>query len=274
MKLYTLMENTAASPEFISSHGLSFYIETGAHRILFDMGPDGRFLENAEKLGVDIQGVDLAVLSHGHYDHGGGLPAFLEANHTAKVHVQSAAFGDYFAHDPDGRQRYIGIPKELAGNPRIICHDGDYLLDEGLQMFAGVTGEVCSSPANDRLFMGKEGAHIPDTFGHEQNLLIEEDGKTILIAGCAHSGMVNILNAAETYALRGIDVCIGGMHLKGAYEEPEQQERFCREMAAALGEKRSRFFTCHCTTVEAYRLLHREMGERIRYLSAGSVLEI
>lgn len=73
MRIVTLMENTAVSEEFQSSHGLSFYIETKNHKILFDMGQDGRFLENGEKLGIHIKDVDLAILSHGHYDHGGGL---------------------------------------------------------------------------------------------------------------------------------------------------------------------------------------------------------
>ena len=88
MRIAALMENTAVSEEFVCSHGLSLYIETRGHRILFDMGQDGRFLENAKKLGIDIAGVDLAILSHGHYDHGGGLRAFLETNSQALIHIQ------------------------------------------------------------------------------------------------------------------------------------------------------------------------------------------
>ena len=111
MKICTLMENTAVSEEFTSSHGLSFYIETKNHRILFDMGPDGSFLENAKKLGIDISGVDFAILSHGHYDHGGGLKAFLEANQRGFGTYTEESVRLFRAHDPDGSLRYIGLPK-------------------------------------------------------------------------------------------------------------------------------------------------------------------
>lgn len=118
MKIYTLMENTAASEEFVASHGLSFYIETKNHRILFDMGPDGRFLENADRLGVDISKVDLAILSHGHYDHGGGLAAFLEANSTALVHIQkkpSANFLPTMGTEHSGISDFRKDWKEIPG---------------------------------------------------------------------------------------------------------------------------------------------------------------
>lgn len=90
MKITVLVENTS---DFLPTrHGLSLYIETELHKILFDMGPDETFLQNAETLGIDLSAADIAFLSHGHYDHGGGLAAFLEINHTAKVYLQKARF--------------------------------------------------------------------------------------------------------------------------------------------------------------------------------------
>lgn len=274
MRIVTLMENTAVSEEFTCSHGLSLYIETRGHKILFDMGQDGGFLKNAEKLGVDLRGVDLAVLSHGHYDHGGGLSAFLEVNSQAPIHIQKKALGEFYAHDPDGINRYIGLPPEWKDNPRVVSHTGDYKLDAGIQIFAGVTGRECYSPANDSLFASMNGHHIQDLFMHEQNLLIKEGDKMVLIAGCAHNGMVNILKKAETYAPSGIHYVIGGMHLMHAYPEQERQRMFCKSMANKLKEHSCRYYTCHCTSVEAYEMLHEEMGTQIQYLSAGSILEL
>ena len=89
VRVLTLMENTARNDSLCCGHGLSLYIETPKHRILFDMGPDGEsLLKNAAALGVDLAGVDIAILSHGHYDHGGGLAAFLSVNNTASVYIR------------------------------------------------------------------------------------------------------------------------------------------------------------------------------------------
>lgn len=274
MRIAALMENTAVSDEFLCSHGLSLYIETRNHRILFDMGQDDGFLKNARKLGIDIGSVDIAVLSHGHYDHGGGISAFLEANSTAEIHIQKKALGEFYAHDADGTIRYIGLPPQWKENPRVILHTGDYKLDGEIQVFAGVTGRECYSPANDRLYASMNGRQIPDLFMHEQNLLLKEGSKMVLIAGCAHNGMVNILKKAETFAPAGIDYVLGGMHLMHAYPEQEKQKMFCRSLAKKLQERSCKYYTCHCTSVEAYDMLREEMGSQIAYLSAGSILEI
>lgn len=274
MKIFTLMENTAVSPEFVSSHGLSFYIETKNHKILFDMGPDGRFLENAKKLGVDISKVDIAILSHGHYDHGGGIETFLEANTRAFVHIQKKAVEDFYAHDPDGSRRYIGLPEAVKNNPRLVSHTGDYKLSADLQIFAGVTGRECYSPANDSLYVSMNGRHIQDLFMHEQNLLIKEGSKMVLIAGCAHNGIVNILRKAERFAPSGINYALGGMHLKGEWGASGEKQMLCRKMADSLNKKNCKFYTCHCTGEDAYEFLHEEMGDRMLYLAAGSVIEL
>ena len=92
MKITTLMENTASAECYTAEHGLSIYIETKNHVILFDSGASGAFADNAEKLGVDLGKVEMAVLSHGHYDHGGGLLRFMEKNKTAPIYMSACAF--------------------------------------------------------------------------------------------------------------------------------------------------------------------------------------
>ena len=88
MKITTLLENNAARADLTSAHGLSLYIETAEHKILFDMGPDEKFWDNAEKLGIDLAQVDIAFLSHAHSDHAGGAAYFLGRNDKAKLHLQ------------------------------------------------------------------------------------------------------------------------------------------------------------------------------------------
>ena len=115
-----LMDNEASSGEFLTEHGLSLYIETRDHKILFDTGASPAFAENAEKMGVDLAQVDIAVLSHGHYDHGGGLSKFLEINKKAKVFINENAFKNYYALRANNNLEYIGLEKDLENNKQLI----------------------------------------------------------------------------------------------------------------------------------------------------------
>ena len=105
MKITALVENTCESGKYSVEHGLSLYIETDKHKILFDMGQTELFCENAKKLGVDLGKVDFAVLSHGHYDHGGGLAKFMEINKKAPIYIHEKAFGEHY----NGTEKYIGL---------------------------------------------------------------------------------------------------------------------------------------------------------------------
>jgi 7,8-dihydropterin-6-yl-methyl-4-(beta-D-ribofuranosyl)aminobenzene 5'-phosphate synthase len=118
MHITALVENTAVRDELGSEHGLSLYIETDNHKILFDSGAADTFAKNAALLGVDLSAVDIAFLSHAHYDHGGGLKTFLSLNGSAKVYVGETAFDGYYANEikageQTARRRYIGLEPAL-----------------------------------------------------------------------------------------------------------------------------------------------------------------
>jgi 7,8-dihydropterin-6-yl-methyl-4-(beta-D-ribofuranosyl)aminobenzene 5'-phosphate synthase len=181
-----------------SAHGLSLYIETPKHKILFDMGPDEQFLSNAEKLGVDLKAVDLAILSHGHYDHGGGLKAFCQLNDTAKICLRKGSFGDYVALEEDGSLRYIGLDPTLqAYADRLVFTEERAQPDEELLLFSDVPDTYGALSASAKL-KERQGANLlQDRFLHEQDLLITAEGKTVLVSGCSHRGIVNILRSAR-----------------------------------------------------------------------------
>ena len=129
MRITTLVENTSV-PGLPVEHGLSLFIETKQHTILFDSGQGTLFSENAERLGKDLTKVDLMVLSHGHYDHGGGLRTFLECNDHAPVYMSRYAFESHW----NGTAKYIGLDETLAPNDRFVCTDGTLVLDEELTL--------------------------------------------------------------------------------------------------------------------------------------------
>ena len=120
MRIINLVENTEGASGCGVEHGLCFYIETEKHKLLMDAGQTGLLLENAEKLGIDLTQVDTVVLSHGHYDHGGGILPFAKINPTAKIYVPEAAFGEYYSMNKDGEPHYIGLAKEIQELPQVV----------------------------------------------------------------------------------------------------------------------------------------------------------
>ena len=131
MRIINLIENTPGAPGCRYEHGLSFYVETDLHKLLVDTGASSGFLQNAELLGVDLRQVDSLFLSHGHYDHSGGIPAFAAVNPKAKIYMQKTAGMDYYAMDPEG-PKYIGIDKEILNLKNLILLDGDLEVDQEL----------------------------------------------------------------------------------------------------------------------------------------------
>ena len=172
MIIQVLSENTAASEDFGCEHGLSLYAETKKHRLLFDTGASGLFAENAEKLDVDLSAVDIAVLSHDHYDHGGGLKTFLEKNEQAKVYVQERAFEPHYSNRAGGIKAYIGLDSSLLPNERFVFCGGHRKIDGELELFSQVR-EITPVPSGNAELYRKAGeAFVPDDFAHEQNLVI------------------------------------------------------------------------------------------------------
>lgn len=273
MKIVTLMEDTACAPDFACEHGLSFYIEANGKKLLFDMGQTDLFLRNAQALGVPLDEVDTAFVSHGYYDHGGGLAAFLEVNRRAPVYLHKRAFEPHFSQKPDGI-RPIGLDTALADSGRLILTDGVTEIDDTLTLFSDVTGQDCCPGGNRTLFEWENGAYVPDRFQHEQSLIVREGDKVALFTGCAHRGVVNICARAKEIIGRDPDFVIGGMHLFSPSTGKSEPDKNIRAVASRLAQTGSHYYTCHCTGQHAFAVLHETLGERIAFLAAGSVTEL
>lgn len=253
MKIVSLLENTASSETVKAEHGLSLYIETNSHKILFDMGQSDLFYENAQALGIDLTNVNIAILSHGHYDHGGGLGKFLQVNNTAPVYINKYAFEPHY----NGTEKYIGLDASLKDNPRIIFTGDEFQIDETLTLFTCNKKERNFSLLPSGLNIFENGEFVPDDFRHEQYLLIEEHGKNVLISGCSHKGICDITDWFKA------DVLVGGFHLS---KYPPDEKLIC--IADKLDSSGTQFYTCHCTGTEQYNFMKKFMN-KLSYLSCG-----
>ena len=263
MKITALVENKATGG-LKATHGLSLYIETPNRKLLFDLGPDDTLFKNSAALGLDLATIDTVIISHGHYDHGGALERFLEINHTAKIYVQRKAFQKHYARvlllNVD-----VGIDASLKNHPQIILVDGDFEIDGELRLLTVSDTEKCYSEANDTLFddRGKDG------FAHEQSLIIPGE-PNVLITGCGHAGIVNIMEKAAQFEP---GVCIGGYHLFNPTTKKTVAPKLLDEIAEELARYDVRFYTCHCTGERAFSYLS-ERVPGMEYLACGGVVEV
>lgn len=258
MKITSLLENTSIRADMQTEHGLSLYIETETRKILFDMGQTDLFLKNAEVLDIDLSRVDVAVLSHGHYDHGGGLAAFFEANAKAPVYVHRDAFLPHH----NGTGKYIGLDTALGRHPRIRLTEDRTELGDDLTLLTCNGLERPNSPGHFGLIERVGDILIPDDFRHEQYLLIREGSRRVLISGCSHKGIVDI---TEWFSP---DVLVGGFHVSKMPLGGELER-----MARQLNTHETVFYTCHCTGVEQFRFM-RDRMERLHYLACGQSIII
>lgn len=244
-----LIENSA--PEgLLREHGLSFYLEYCGHHILLDAGESGAFLLNAERLGIDLSAVELAALSHGHYDHADGLAAFFTANRTAAVYARP-----HIADQEYHGERYIGVSPGMLqryGN-RFDLADGPREVLPGLWL-------------------------VPDEVVHEQSLVAETAAGLVIFNSCCHAGAGYIVQGVkEQFPGRPVRALLGGFHLMG--RDGPKSLGVAPGIVKNLGNwlldelQVGDLYTGHCTGAPAFELLQNGHGERVHKLTTGLRVE-
>ncbi len=268
MRIVCLAENTKGERECLCEHGLSFYIETKMHKILLDTGATDLFAQNARHLSVDLSKVDTAFLSHGHYDHGGGLFTFAEMNDHALIWMQKEATEAYY-HKSNTQERYIGIAPEIKALDRVRYAESIQRFDEELSLFSKVTDRYLWPAGNLELQIKKEDGFWQDEFSHEQYLVISEENKKVLISGCAHNGILNILHKYKTLYNGEPDAVFSGFHMRKKDGYTKEDFATIQEIAAQLTHWNTTFYTGHCTGEEPYAMMKEIMGEQLVYVHSG-----
>ncbi|MBE5743750.1 MAG: MBL fold metallo-hydrolase [Clostridiales bacterium] len=251
MKITVLTENSTANENLIAEHGLSLFIQTNDKNILFDFGQTETALDNANKLGINLNCIDIAILSHGHYDHSGAIKKFLTLNDKAPVVMHKNCFNDHF----NGTEKYIGIDKSLLDSDRLVLIDNDLKIDNDLSILVSSKREVYYPIDSNGLNVCRNGEFIPDDFTHEIYLMIGD----ILISGCSHRGILNILKQFEPR------VFIGGLHLV-KYEVGGEKLSY---IASEIDKHPTVIYSGHCTGEEQYSYLKTILKNKLYPLSTG-----
>lgn len=262
VKITVLAENTAVNPNFRSEHGLSLYIETKKHNILFDSGQSDLFAGNAVLLGIDLSKADIAIVSHGHYDHGGGLERFLEINQIAPIYINKNSFGKFY----NGTEKYIGLSENLKTSKRNVFVDDELMIDDELTLCTCNNKEAVYPIDSAGLNVRIENRFVKDKFIHEQYLVINDAGRKMVISGCSHKGVLNIMNWLRP------DVFVGGFHFMK--QDISGRNIFLDNAANELLKYNTDYYTCHCTGFEQYAYLEKIMGNNLNYISSGDVITL
>ena len=279
MKVTALIENQCEG-EYLPEHGLSILIEYNHKMYLLDTGASGYFALNAKDMGIDQANIDIAFLSHAHYDHSGGYNEFFKANKTAIVYLQKAAKQEHFYKIVDIIKKDIGIPGGVLKyhEDRFVYVDGDAQIDEGVSVLAHHTPNLSDRGKRAHMYAMEEGRLVVDEFKHEQTVVFEENGELVIFNSCSHGGIDNVIAEVQTaYPGKNIKAFFGGFHLMGtlgyktcSYTKEEVQE---------LGKKLvsmcdTVFYTGHCTGIPAFEYLSEVMNEQIHTFHTGDVVEV
>jgi 7,8-dihydropterin-6-yl-methyl-4-(beta-D-ribofuranosyl)aminobenzene 5'-phosphate synthase len=277
MRIINLIENTEGRSGCACAHGLSFYVETEKHKLLLDLGPSGETLKNAQALGIDLAKVDTVILSHGHYDHSGGIMPFAGINDQAVIYMQESATGEYYADNGSSapeRYEYIGIDKNIVKLPRVRFLQGDHRIDDELELFT-IKNRSHKLPSSNKRILVRRGDHFQfDDFVHEQFLVIREGSKRVLMSGCAHSGILSIMDAFCDKYGKEPDLVISGFHLMKKTEYTSDEIREIDEIAGKLKKYSTRFITCHCTGLPAFDRMKEIMGDQLAYVHSGEEIDL
>ncbi|MBN2504853.1 MAG: MBL fold metallo-hydrolase [Bacilli bacterium] len=272
--LIRVLTDDVAKPGYHYEHGLSYLIETKDKKILFDTGQSDVFIRNASILGVDLADVDYLVISHGHYDHGGGIGNFLALNKKAKIYIRESAFSMLYSKQENEQLKTIGIAKGNIPKNRLIMTGDRHEINQNAFLFSGVKGRTLFPSRNSSLLKQTDQGLVEDDFDHEQNLLVTENDTTLLVVGCAHNGVINILEHLRT--IYGIvpDHVLGGFHLYSSSTNTSEDEQKIHELGERLGKIPAKYHTGHCAGLGPFSMLQEILGDRINYRSAGSEFRI
>lgn len=262
LRITVLVENTAGGRDLLAEHGLAFWIEADTQNILFDTGQGLVLAHNAKRLNADLETTDNVVLSHGHYDHTGGLAGSLPCFRHAGVFVHPSAFSARFIRGDNGAGRSVASPIRHAGELRphvakMVFTTGRAAVADGVWATGDIPRRTGFEDTGGPFYLD-DACTVEDPLIDDQALYIESHKGLIVLLGCAHAGLANTLDyVAELTRRDRIHAVLGGMHLAEASDEriALSQEALHRYDVQLIGP-------AHCTGRKATMRLWERFPER------------
>lgn len=271
----TLLADNLAGDGLTAEHGLSFQIRASGRSVLFDTGQGGALFSNAEALGIDLARPEMLVLSHGHYDHTGGLPELLRINPALNVCCHPGVAMRHFSLHPGKPVKEISMPEPARRALDRIPAERLRMTGRPAEILPGmfVTGEIPRrTPFEDPggpFFLDPEGRE-PDPIRDDMAVWIGTPAGLVIVLGCCHAGLVNtveyIRRLSRTDRIRGI---VGGMHLLHA--SAERLEKTCEKLREWAPDF---VIPCHCTGEEAVAFMRARLGGSVRPGCAGMTFSV
>lgn len=266
----TVLIDNKASGSLVCEWGLSILIEEGSRKILLDTGSSNLFLKNAKELGIDISSVDMAVLSHAHYDHSGGFEGFFKENKNAKLYLSKNVSENCYKLK-NVYHRYIGIPKGLrfGFEDRLVYVDGLQKIANNVYVLDHSTKNMDSIGERNKMYQKYKRKYIADNFNHEVSVIVKKKDGLIILNSCSHGGPKIIMNEAKRAFPDEKIICyIGGLHLF------DKTEKEILDVAKVFKKEGIQLYTGHCTGDKAYALLEQKLKDQVHLIESGLTLQL